>query len=218
MTQAIDDRLGRQRRLHGAVLLFALAMVLASDRLRAWPLYLLVPLAVYGVIVCAVPSLRGSAGWLKAGMIDPTILALTLLLAVAAPAALLSFQRVFQPSLPNFRGHLPPIFWSYPLLGMFVFSATNALLEEIVFRGVLQDALVSALGLIAGLCAQGLAFGLSHAAGYPPGAAGAVLATIYGIFLGALKVRSRGLGTPVVAHFFADATIFAMMLRSGVET
>jgi membrane protease YdiL (CAAX protease family) len=211
----MDDRLGRVSRLHGGVLLFALAIAWSSDRLRAWPLYLLVPLALHGVIVCAVPSLRGSAEWLKAGTIDRTVLTFTLLLAVAAPAALLCFQRVFQPSLPNFRGQLPTIFWSHPLLGMLVFSAMNALLEEVVFRGVLQDALVSALGLGAGVLVQGVAFGLSHAAGYPPGAGGAVLAAIYGVLLGVLKIRSRGLAAPIIAHFSADATIFLMVLRSG---
>lgn len=218
MNQATVDRVDRQRRLHGGVLLFALAISLSSDRLRAWPLYLLVPLAVYGVIVCAVPSLRGSAEWLKAGTIDRTVLTFTLLLALAAPAALLCFQRVFQPSLPNFREQLPTIFWSHPLLGILVFSATNALLEEVVFRGVLQDALVSALGVVGGVVVQGVIFGLSHAAGYPPGAGGVALAAIYGILLGVLKIRSRGLAAPILAHFFADATIFAMVLQSGLAT
>lgn len=217
MTQAITDQRSVNR-LHGGLLLCALANAGLIDLFHPWPLYLLAPLAVYGAVVCAVPSLRRSADWLKLGCVDRTVATLTVLLAVAAPIALVCFDQLVHPSLAHLRRGLPSFIWEHPVVGGLAFSALNALLEEVVFRGVLQVALVSALGLVLGVLVQGVAFGLSHAAGYPPGATGVVLATIYGILLGVLKTRSRGLGAPIVAHFFADATIFAMAFRFGQET
>jgi membrane protease YdiL (CAAX protease family) len=52
--------------------------------------------------------------------------------------------------------------------------------------------------------------------GYPSGALGALLAGIYGVCLGWLRVFSGGLGLPVLAHIAADATIFTMVANSGV--
>jgi hypothetical protein len=42
-----------------------------------------------------------------------------------------------------------------------------------------------------------------------------VLAGIYGLCLGWLRVFSGGLGLPVIAHIAADATIFTIIGRAG---
>ena len=43
-----------------------------------------------------------------------------------------------------------------------------------------------------------------------------VLACGYGLALGWLRIFTGGLGWPVLAHVAADATIFALVMRSGV--
>jgi uncharacterized protein len=52
--------------------------------------------------------------------------------------------------------------------------------------------------------------------GYPPGPLGAVLATIFAVCLGWLRVFSRGLALPIFAHIAADATIYIILARNGV--
>ena len=97
---------------------------------------------------------------------------------------------------------------------MIVFSFLNALLEEIIFRGILLDALDSQIGLRWALLVQAVVFGTGHMlGGYPPGVVGAVLAAIYGLMLVMLRVHSRGLAAPYLAHVVADATIALMVLR-----
>jgi hypothetical protein len=39
--------------------------------------------------------------------------------------------------------------------------------------------------------------------------------SIYGLLLGWLRHRSRGLALPTVAHVFADAAIFAILVYAG---
>lgn len=60
-----------------------------------------------------------------------------------------------------------------------------------------------------------LVFGCGHLHGYPPGPLGAVLAGLYGLGLGWLRVFSGGLGWPVVARVVADATLFTLVARSA---
>ena len=105
--------------------------------------------------------------------------------------------------------------WSFPaLIGAgVIFSCLNALLEEILFRGLLYDALRISYGLASTLLIQALAFGAVHASGFPSGVVGVILASIYGLMQGGLRVYAGGLGVCWVAHVCADATIFALLLR-----
>ncbi len=45
---------------------------------------------------------------------------------------------------------------------------------------------------------------------------GALLAGLYGLALGWLRVVTGGIGLPVIAHIAADATIFTIAARSGL--
>jgi membrane protease YdiL (CAAX protease family) len=104
--------------------------------------------------------------------------------------------------------------WSLPYLVLagICFSVGNALLEEVIFRGVLFEALADGYGAAAAVCIQGIAFGVVHAHGFPRGVVGVVMASVYGVVLGLLRQRSGGLLAPFVAHVFADATIFCILL------
>jgi membrane protease YdiL (CAAX protease family) len=95
------------------------------------------------------------------------------------------------------------------------FSAFNALLEEVIFRGILLDALTAAIGASWAVVVQAVAFGVGHVHGYPPGPLGIALAAMYGLMLGLLRQRSGGLAAPWVAHVFADATIFWIVVTAA---
>jgi uncharacterized protein len=92
-----------------------------------------------------------------------------------------------------------------------VFSLVNPFLEEILFRGILLDALDSQLGSRWAVVCQALVFGIAHEHGMPPGYLGIIMASVYGCWLGLLRWQTRGLLAPYLAHVCADATIFALV-------
>jgi len=202
----------RWRAAHGGILLAALTLPMLVRDLGHWPWYFLVPLGLYTVLVLAIPPLRRSVHWLRLGRLDGPILAATLGIVVLSSAALLLYQWLFHPDLTELAAQLPIRTGMPWLLAGAVFAVGNAVMEEVIFRGVLQDALVSQVGQAAGVAIQAVVFGLGHARGYPPGEMGLVLAGLYGLILGMLREWSGGLGAAIVAHVFADATIYAIVV------
>ena len=134
---------------------------------------------------------------------------------VASSAVLFLYQVYAAPDLEHLHRYLPLERLGGFVVGGAIFSVCNAILEEIVFRGVLFDAVRAARGLPTALIVTSVAFGIGHYGGYPPGAAGGVLAGIYALALGILRVHSGGLGASIVAHVFADATIVTILARYG---
>jgi Type II CAAX prenyl endopeptidase Rce1-like len=65
----------------------------------------------------------------------------------------------------------------------------------------------------AGVAVQAISFGLFQLHGFPRGAAGVAVATIYGLMMGWLNrtVRAGSLA-PVAAHTAADVLIYGIML------
>jgi membrane protease YdiL (CAAX protease family) len=200
--------------VHALLLLSLLSLPLFFARLQWWPLYLLVPLTIYAVVVLAVRPLRRSVHWIRAGRIDLPTLALTLAIIAIASAALVVWYvtRRYDTDLGDIGGQIPDWDLRYLLLAGLGFSIGNALLEEIIFRGVLYEALAADYGVAATVCIQGIAFGVVHAHGFPSGIIGIAMASVYGVVLGILRQRSGGLLAPFVAHVFADATIFGILL------
>jgi membrane protease YdiL (CAAX protease family) len=96
----------------------------------------------------------------------------------------------------------------------FVLSLINAAVEEAAYRGILLEALDTALGRgPAGVFIQALAFGALHfSAGFPRGTAGLALAFVYGLALGAMRNKSGGLLAPWLTHVLTDLAIFSMLL------
>ena len=128
---------------------------------------------------------------------------------------LLLFQAAARPDVRVLRSFIP----IEPLGGVVVagviFTVANATLEELVFRGILFDALHSRWGGGVTLTAMAWLFGLGHLQGYPPGPLGACLAASFGFALGALRLKTDGLALPVVAHMAADAVIYWILVHSS---
>ncbi|MCY7401568.1 MAG: CPBP family intramembrane metalloprotease [Nocardioides sp.] len=78
--------------------------------------------------------------------------------------------------------------------------------------GGLLSALTDVLGVRMAVVLQAVAFGALHLHGVPSGPVGIVMAGAWGLLLGVMRVRSRGLLAPYVTHLAADATIVLLML------
>ena len=93
------------------------------------------------------------------------------------------------------------------------FAILNALVEEIVYRGVLQEALTEGFkNMYLIVVLQASAFAAFHfAGGFPNGVSGYLLTLLYGSVLGYLRLATKGLMSPVLCHIVADLTIFYYM-------
>lgn len=199
---------------HAAIVVIWLVLPQFFAAMRIWPLYLLIPLAGYALTVYSVPLLRRSVTWLQYGRSDWQVFGVTLAIIVLASAALVLWDVLMQPDLRVLTDQLREFsFVSLILLGI-TFSIFNALLEEVLFRGIFYEALDAEYGLWPAILIQGVLFGIVHAQGFPRGAVGVAMAGIYGILLGWLRHFSRGLLWPFIAHVFADATIFLLLMHN----
>ncbi|HEX2656926.1 MAG TPA: CPBP family intramembrane glutamic endopeptidase [Polyangia bacterium] len=177
-----------------------------------WPLPLLVALASWVLLVRRAPEGLALAVWFPRGRPDRVTWTLTVVFVVVASVALVTWFRLFRPDVSDLAERIPA--WpvaSLILLGV-AFSMANALAEELVYRGILFGALERVWGTWPALVMQAVAFGLAHLHGFPRGWFGVALATVYGLMTGILRVRSRGLVAPLIAHVAADATIFAILV------
>jgi membrane protease YdiL (CAAX protease family) len=161
-----------------------------------------------------VEWIESATAWWVRGESSPMVWLLALLSAAVAAVALLGWFRLVTPDLSDIRrvfiGDWPT--WLL-VAGGGGFALLNAALEESIYRGLLQDALARTMGSPRGaLVLQALAFGLLHIRGFPRGWGGVALATVYGLMMGGLRLRARGLLGPWVSHVLTDAAIVAIML------
>lgn len=189
-----------------AVAAVVVALWAAFLGVGTWPLPLLAAVLVATVVVRRTDK-EAATAWLRRGHVDRTVWALSVL-TVAVTALALFLWSVWAdpdggPYLESLRDR--PVVLA--LAGILAFSLVNSLCEETVYRGLLQHALTLHLGVVAAVAVQALAFGVLHSSGFPSGASGIALATIYGALLGVLRHRSGGLLAPYVVHVLADVTI-----------
>lgn len=195
------------RRQHGALFLVMLAVCWALPALHAWPWVWLVPLFGYAVVVVCVPSLRQRPAWLRPGRCPFPLLLATFGIMVLTTATLLSYQWLMTPDLSHHPAAAVFASFGHLVVAVIAFPIANAMLEEVVFRGVLFDAVRPQWGAWGALTITSILFGLGHLDGYPPGIIGAVLAGVFGLLMGVLRLWSEGLLLAIIAHIGADATI-----------
>lgn len=202
--------------LHGFLFFALLVAATFVPLFRTWPLIWIAPLAGYFALVVLLRPLRTTfTGWSFGRVNSPAILA-TIVIAVLSSATLMLFQSWSQPDLHTYASALPKLPGGAILIAGIVFAILNAFLEELIFRGVLFTAIESQVNTTMTVIITAALFGYGHMHGYPPGPIGAVLAGIYGLMLGWLRVFTGGLGLPVLAHIVADATIFVIVVRAGL--
>lgn len=105
-----------------------------------------------------------------------------------------------------------PLFARCRLHHILVIAAAAGLGEEVLFRGVLQTALVRPFGTAGGLAAASVVFGLLHFVTPTY----ALLAALAGAYLGLLFLACDNLLVPVVAHGVYDFVALAYLVgRAG---
>jgi len=152
----------------------------------------------------------------SAGKVVGSFLAATVGIMALTSAALVAFTAIAKPDLGSYHAALPFDRFGGVITGGVIFTVVNATLEELVFRGVLFDAIRSQWNVWVTLIATSVLFGLGHLHGYPPGLSGACLAVVFGFAVGVLRVWTDGLALPIVAHMGADATIYWILVSGGV--
>lgn len=187
------------------------ATIVAVGAGLLWQLAMAAALAIFVGLGRLAPALRPSATWRARGVLP---LLPTLLVAGVTPFALTAWLVLFDPDLSDIVETYDLHAWPLPVLiaGATAFALANAVLEELLWRGLLQDRLEPLFGVGAAVALQGLSFGLQHWHGFPRGPTGALLAGSWGVMLGMLRRRSGGLLAPVVAHVVADAVIAALLI------
>lgn len=107
---------------------------------------------------------------------------------------------------------LGPLMHKYNWADLLILSAIAGVSEEILFRGVIQPWMENSWGLMIGLIASNILFGLVHAVTplY------AVLAMSMGIYLGLFLDygAERNLLTPIVIHTVYDFLAFMLILKA----
>lgn len=197
-----------------ALIALALALQMQVPALRVASLPLILTLAVFALVVLTLAPLRRSCDWLQRGLLDRRAGWQIAGIAVVSSAALLAWHALTHPDV----GPLKAMFSGMPTAAVIaagvIFPLVNATVEEAIYRGVMMSALgqVFRSVLLVNLV-QALSFGLLHKDGFPSGAWGIALATLYAALLGMLRHHTRGLLAPWIAHVLTDATIFLIVLN-----
>ncbi len=184
-----------------------------NPSLRSWPFFLLIPVLCYGIIVLMVPGLRTSALWVRRGAPDKTTIIATAIISITAGIALVLWYIIIKPDVTVQLHNVPDMpLWLYPVAGI-AFATSNAAVEEFAYRGIIMQALDSTVGPgVISLFVQACSFGAMHyLQGFPKGVGGVAMTIAYGVMLGWLRQRSRGMLAPWVAHVCADMVIFIIL-------
>lgn len=117
-------------------------------------------------------------------------------IGVAGGAALVALSLIGVTAVFGARAPGPTLAWWVPLVTLV------AAVEELVFRGVLFDAVRARSSDIVAIAVTAALFAAIHLPLY--GAAAFPLDLCVGLFLGCLRVGSDGVAAPLIAHVLAD--------------
>jgi membrane protease YdiL (CAAX protease family) len=183
-------------------------------QLAWWPLPGLVGVAVYLLSARLTGETNGSQP-IRLGRLAAADVWMVAGLVLASASVLLVFFRVAPPRLGTGASLLTTLTpWSLVIAGI-AFALLNALVEEVLFRGAVLHHLGDTLGWWTAAVVQALAFGMLHLNGYPYGPLGVALAAVYGLMLGAMRLRSGGLLAPWIAHVLTDLVIFVLIVKTA---
>ena len=95
---------------------------------------------------------------------------------------------------------------------VFIFSLSNAFVEEIMYRFGVVVALKQIISYKNIALASGLIFGSIHYFGTPGGITGIIIASFLGWFLAKSVIETKGLFWAYLIHFLQDFVIFSALL------
>jgi len=171
-------------------------------------------IVLYFYVALLVGALRRSMTWVRAGKIDGRSALLAGVVVVVAALALIGWVKLLHPNMAAYANVRPNGTRVELAEYMGLFAVANALLEEILYRGVMMTALDAAFG--AGwfaLVVQAVSFGMAHYhGGFPCGWVGVGMTFFYGLAMGVLRRRSNGLLLPWITHTAADLTVICLVV------
>lgn len=135
---------------------------------------------------------------------------LQLLFFVSIATGLFMFLAVkYTNSISNFQ-------WSFiPLVVLFSF--TNSLAEELIFRFGIVGGLFNHYPERTILLISAILFGLPHYSGYPNGFAGILMSGVLGYILCRATMQTKGLSIAWTIHFIQDIIIFTALMMMNVQ-
>jgi hypothetical protein len=201
--------------IHFNVLLVCYYLMRFFPRFPLYPFSDLTFLALYWYAVMLTPSLRGSVGWVRAGKFDGIVWWLVSITIVVPIVALMVWVHFLSPNLGRYSNMVP----QYPLWMIALYAVANAMfnaaLEETIWRGVMLEALDSGLGPgVLALIISSVSFAAAHyRSGFPNGIVGSAMVFVFGMMLGVIRRKSRGIFGCWLAHTAVDAAIFTMIVH-----
>lgn len=209
------------RREDAAAAVIAVLGVVVVGTASGYTMSVWIAAAVAGVVWWRAPSLRRHLGPVRAGDVDraaAVVAGVTVVVAAAALAVWTTLQLDAgldeTSSVERFVDLVERLpLWPF-LFGALAFAVLNAVAEEFVYRGILFHALLP-FGASLAVLLQAAAFGAIHLHGFPSGWWGVAMATVYGVALGWLRLRTDGLLAPTAVHVSADVVI-AFLVRFAI--
>lgn len=201
--------------VHFNVLAVCYYLMQFFPRFSIYPFSALTFLLLYWYVVLLMPALRGSVGWVRPGKLDAPVWTLVVITIVVPIIALILWVHFLSPNLEGYAAMVPQFpLWLIALYAV-ANAAFNALLEETIWRGVMLEALDSGLG--PGVCAliiQSVSFAAAHYRyGFPNGIVGSAMVVVFGLMLGVIRRKSKGILGCWLAHAAVDASIFIMIVH-----
>ncbi len=177
-----------------------------------WPLPIAMALVLVFVAAKLFKFTGGGFCWIRRGDFGRRQIAVIALVAAVSGISLICWYGIAEPDISDLAHRIPHVHPGMLIVTGLVFALANAACEEFVWRGIIFNALERAFPPGAwALCIQALSFGAAHVHGFPRGASGIVLASIYGYIMGRVRQDAKGLLAPIAAHFFADAVIYSIL-------
>lgn len=174
-------------------------------------------IGLYLLVVAFVPGLRVGFGFFRRGSFGREAWLLCIGSGALSGAALLGWFALTRPDLSILiRNFLPDLPLPVLIVGGIGFAMVNALVEEVVYRGVVFGGLSeSGLPVAVILPLQAAAFGAIHLGGLPSGWIGVGLASLYGFLMGVIRLRSKGLLAPWAGHVLTDMVIVTIVFLAA---
>jgi len=164
-----------------------LACIFVPPLAAAWPLSAVGAVGIYIAVVSASPWLRQSSGWRGWNPPRRLNLALTGIVGLLGFAVIMGWVWLVRPDLSDQVATVPQTSPVPLILSVLAFAVLNL--------GSPQTALVL----------QALVFGLMHVRGFPSGLFGMITAGVVGLAFGYLRLRTRGILAPWLAHAIVNA-------------
>lgn len=201
--------------VHCGLFLFLMSLAWAIIPLEYSALQLFIIFFVTTAILWPFQAIRSAFSWMKIGRIDRLTWVILYLTGVISTGVLILWAfwtKDLGAGLRMVQGLNYYPAWLVFLIGIPLFAIFNAFAEEIVYRGVLQEALMRVFTSRVAILLQASAFAAIHvASGFPNGVIGYIMVLVYGVILGYLRTRTGGMLAPYLTHVLADLVIGAFL-------